>query len=94
MEFLFTIFSSIIGLVGTATPFIILILLFFFIRQRKAEESYIPPLDLVDAKKLDDMVSKQVEEYLRPLLTSKGYEEEEIKQILTRTSLGAKTFRR
>ncbi len=40
------------------------------------------------------MVSKQVEEVLRPLLQSKGYKEEQVKEILTRTSLGGKTFRR
>ncbi len=63
------------------------ILLILYIRQSKARERDIPPLDLIDARKLDDMVSKQVEEYLAPLLQSKGYTEEQIKEILTRQSL-------
>jgi cell division protein FtsW (lipid II flippase) len=71
-----------------------IIVLVFFLRQRKGQELDIPPLDLVDAKKLDDMVAKQVEEYLRPLLESKGYQEEQIKEILTRASLKGKTFQR
>ncbi len=91
MEFFF---SSIIAALGGIVPIIGIILLVFFLRQRKGQEIDIPPLDLVDAKKLDDMVSKQVEEVLKPMLQSKGYKEEQVKEILTRTSLGAKTFRR
>jgi hypothetical protein len=62
--------------------------------QRKAQEIDIPPLDVLDAKKLDEMVAKQVELSLIPLLRSKGYQEEQIDQILTRTSMGRKTLRR
>ncbi|MBD1803879.1 hypothetical protein H6F98_00095 [Microcoleus sp. FACHB-SPT15] len=87
-------FSSIIAALSGIVPVIGIILLVFFLRQRKGQEIDIPPLDLVDAKKLDDMVSKQVEEVLRPMLQSKGYKEEQVKEILTRTSLGGKTFRR
>jgi hypothetical protein len=55
----------------------------------------IPPLDLMDAKKLDDMVSGQVEEALRPILQSNGYTEAQMEEILTRTSVsGNRTFRR
>ncbi|MBZ8180735.1 hypothetical protein [Oscillatoria salina] len=80
--------------IGGLLPIIGIVGLFFFLRQRKAQEYDIPPLDLVDAKKLDDMVSKQVEEVLRPMLQTEGYTEEQIKEILTRTSLGGRTFRR
>jgi hypothetical protein len=58
------------------------------------KENYIPPLDLLDAKKLDDMVSAQVSEALRPILQSEGHTEDGIKEILTRTSLGQKRFER
>ncbi len=87
------IISWLAGL-GSFVPIIAAVLLIFFLRQRKGQELDIPPLDLVDAKKLDDMVAKQVEEYLKPLLQNKGYNEEQIKEILTRTSLGGKPFRR
>jgi hypothetical protein len=73
---------------------VVLGLLIFFFFLKKGQEVDIPPLDLLDAKKLDEMVGKQVELALKPLLQSKGYQEEEIEQILTRTSLSKKTFRR
>ncbi|MEK0180580.1 hypothetical protein [Microcoleus anatoxicus] len=82
---------------GTGGLFVLMFLIggiVFFLKQRKGQELDIPPLDLLDAKKLDDMVSKQVEEVLRPMLQSKGYAEEQIQEILTRTSLGGKTFKR
>jgi hypothetical protein len=68
--------------------------IYFIWQQRKAQEYDIPPLDVLDAKKLDEMVAKQVELSLLPLLRSKGYQEEQINQILTRTSTGRKTWRR
>lgn len=71
-----------------------IIIFFFFIKQKKGQEYDIPPLDILDAKKLDEMVEKQIQIALKPLLQSKGYQEEEIEQILTRTSLGKKSFRR
>ncbi len=53
------------------------------------------PLDLIDAKELTDMVDTQVAEYLRPLLSSKGYNEEKIKEILTVKPVGSnRTFKR
>ncbi len=67
---------------------------YFLWQQRKSQEIDIPPLDVLDAKKLDEMVAKQVELSLLPLLRSKGYQEEQIDQILTRTSMGRKTLRR
>lgn len=85
------------GSLISALPILILIIvLVLFLRQRKAQsELDIPPLDLVDAKKLDDLVTKQVEEALKPLLESKGYTDEQMKEILTKTSsLGKPTFRR
>jgi hypothetical protein len=54
----------------------------------------IPPLDLIDAKKLDDAVSKQVESVLKPMLEQAHYTSDQISQILTRTSLGRTQFRR
>lgn len=79
---------------GALVPIIGIALLIFFIRQKKGQEYDIPPLDLVDAKKLDEMVSKQVEEALKPILETEGYPQEQINEILTRTSLGGKTFKR
>lgn len=94
MDVLFSTLSGILGSTASFVPIAAIIGVIFFLRQRKGQELDIPPLDLVDAKKLDDMVSKQVEEVLRPMLQSKGYAEEQIKEILTRTSLGGKTFKR
>jgi hypothetical protein len=74
--------------------FVIVIVFIWFLIQRKAQENDIPPLDLIDAKKLDEMVSNQVELALKPMLQSNGYTEEQINQLLTRTSLGRPQFRR
>jgi hypothetical protein len=54
----------------------------------------IPPLDKFDGIKLEDLVSKQVEAALLPMLRLNGYGEEEIKSILTKTSLNQQTFKR
>ena len=89
MEWLGWILSS-----SFLLPIVGIALFFFFIKQSKGQEYDIPPLDLVDAKKLDDMVSKQVEEALKPILETEGYPQEQINEILTRTSLGGKTFKR
>jgi hypothetical protein len=70
------------------------IVFIWFLIQRKAQENDIPPLDLIDAKKLDEMVSNQVDLALKPMLQSNGYTEEQINQVLTRTSLGRPQFRR
>jgi hypothetical protein len=85
---------SLIGGPAIIITIIIIIGIVLFIKQSKAQEYDIPPLDLVDAKKLDDMVSKQVESVLKPMLENKGYNEEQIKEILTRTSAGSPRFRR
>jgi len=85
---------DLISLVTAQAGIIGVVVLFFIIRQIMMQGKDIPPLDLVDAKKLDDMVARQVEEYLKPLLSSKGYSEDEIKEILTRTSANGKRFRR
>jgi uncharacterized protein YneF (UPF0154 family) len=90
MEIIFNLFSSLGGL----TPIIIIGGIYLYYKQSKAQEYDIPPLDLVDAKKIDDMVSKKVEDVLRPMLQSRGYNEEQINQILTRTALGGSNFRR
>jgi hypothetical protein len=74
--------------------FIFVIVFVWFLIQRKAQENDVPPLDLIDAKKLDEMVSNQVELALKPMLQSNGYTEEQINQVLTRTSLGRPQFRR
>jgi predicted metal-dependent phosphotriesterase family hydrolase len=61
-------------------------LIYLVIAQRKAQEYDIPPLDIIDGKKLDEMVAKQVKSSLIPLLQAQGYQEEQIKQILNRNS--------
>jgi hypothetical protein len=53
-----------------------------------------PPLDTFDARKLDQTVSHQVEKALKPILQSEGRNQEQIEQILTRTSLGGSSFKR
>jgi hypothetical protein len=88
------ILFSLLGMVGGFLPLIGFALLFFFLKQRKGQDEDIPPLDLIDGKKLGEMVSKQVEQALKPLLTSEGYSEEQIETILTRSSLGGAKFRR
>jgi hypothetical protein len=65
--------------------------LFLMLKHRQDEEKTIPPLDLIDAKKLDDMVIRQVESSLHPILLNKGYAEEQIKEILTQRG---QSFRR
>ena len=87
MEWLIALITGQGGIIGV-------VVIFFIIRQIMMQGKDIPPLDLVDAKKLDDMVARQVEDYLKPLLSSKGYTDDEIKEILVRTSAGGKRFRR
>jgi hypothetical protein len=92
---IFNLFGGLFGSLGAFAPIVLITFLWFFVKQRKGQENDIPPLDLVDAKKLDDMVSKQVEEALRPILQSNGYTEAQMEEILTRTSAsGNRTFRR
>lgn len=84
-----------LGAIASSGSLIILgIIIFFYLRQSKGQGDTVPPLDLVDAKKLDDLVSKQTELALKPLLQSNGYSEDQIAEILTRTSATGKTFRR
>jgi hypothetical protein len=78
------------GAIISIASSLLLILLFVFMFNPRS----IPALDLVDAKKLDDTVSKQVESILEPLLKSGNYTSEQIGEILTRTSLGKIQFRR
>ena len=94
LGFFLGVLGGVFTFVATISPFLGLALLYWFVQQRRAQENIVPPLDLIDAKKLDDMVSGQAQEYLRPLLSQQGYAEEEIQQILTRTSIGRPTFRR
>ena len=47
------------------------------------------PLDTIDATELTKMVDEQVEAYIAPLLQSKGYSEEKIKEILTVNPIGS-----
>jgi hypothetical protein len=82
-----------IGFALLSTPFIIWFL-YKFLVQRKAQEYDIPALDKFDAIKLDALVSQRVENALKPMLQSNGYTEEEIKAILTKTSLKSPTFKR
>jgi hypothetical protein len=89
MEYLLSLVTTLLG----NGIFVIAILLFFYLRQRKAQENDIPPLDVVDAKKLNAMVGKQTKIVLKPLLEAKGYSPQEIELLLTRTSIEEKTFR-
>jgi len=63
------------------------VLVFFYLKQKKDDEFYLPPLDLIDAKKLDSTVASKVQSALLPLLQAEGYSEEDIEKILVRTSL-------
>jgi hypothetical protein len=54
--------------------------------QQSKRQNAIQPLDFADAKKLDALVSRQVEMALAPSLRSQGYNEAQITAILTRTS--------
>jgi hypothetical protein len=95
MDFLYSIpfLGAILGGFGVLILPIFGVGLWIFLRQRKRGEETIPPLDLVDAKKLDDMVSKQIQAALKPMLRSDGYSDDQIRDILTRTSSGV-PFRR
>jgi DNA-binding ferritin-like protein (Dps family) len=46
------------------------------------------PLDTIDGTELTSMVDEQVKAYIAPLLQSKGYSEEKIKEILTVNPIG------
>jgi hypothetical protein len=86
--------ASFMGLLGGLTPIIAIVVLWFFLKQKKGQESDIPSLDLIDGRKLDSMVSQQVDAALKPLLKSEGYSDEQISAILTPMSLGGPKFRR
>ncbi|OIP78714.1 MAG: hypothetical protein AUK48_01135 [Oscillatoriales cyanobacterium CG2_30_44_21] len=47
------------------------------------------PLDIIDGTELNAMVDQQVKDYIAPLLQSKGYSEEKIKEILTVNPIGS-----
>ena len=94
LQTFFGLIGGTLAFLGTIAPFVGIFIVYSYVKQKRAQENIVPPLDLIDAKKLDDMVSSQAQEYLRPLLSKQGYAEEEIQQILTRTSIGRPTFRR
>jgi len=53
------------------------------------------PLDLIDAKQVTEMVDEQVRQYLSTLMKSKGYTDEQVKEILTVKPVGSRnTFKR
>jgi hypothetical protein len=60
---------------------------FLYLKQKKSEAGTIPPLDLVDAKKLDSTVASKVQSALLPLLQEEGYSKQDVDKILVRTSL-------
>jgi hypothetical protein len=91
---LFGLPYAIAGILGGLLPLLTVVLIVFFVMQRKGQEKDMPPLDLVDGKKLDVMVSHQVDAALKPLLKSEGYSDEQIVAILTPSSLGGPKFRR
>lgn len=82
------------GMIGSLSSIFIPLMLLFLWTRRDGRAGTVPPLDLADAKKLDEMVSKQVEAALKPLLQADSYTEDQIQQILTRTSAGTQVFRR
>lgn len=72
----------------SAVPLLIFgVLVFLYLRQKKNESGKIPPLDLIDAKKLDSTVASKVQAALLPILQSEGYSEQDIEKVLVRTSL-------
>jgi hypothetical protein len=86
--------SFLINAISPLLPLLPLLILFFLWKRRDGRAGSVPPLDLADAKKVDEMVSKQVEAALKPLLQADSYTEDQIQQILTRTSAGTRVFRR
>lgn len=82
------------SLMGGLFPIVGIVLLVFFLKQRKGQANDMPPFDLVDGRKLDSMVSQQVDLALKPLLKSEGYTDDQIATILTPMSLGGSKFRR
>lgn len=92
IEIAFTIMSSILMLSIVITFFSFFVSYF---RRKFQTEQYIQPLDRVDAEKLTAIVDEQIVLYILPLMQSKGYTEEKIKEILTAKPVGQKPiFRR
>jgi hypothetical protein len=97
---LFTVMMAIaMGLGGTTALLLFtfpygLIFYKLFLQPKLGQEYDIPPFDRLDARKLDDMVAKQVSDTLKPILQECGYAEEQIQNILTRTSIGQKVFQK
>lgn len=75
-------------------PIVGVIFLILFLRQRKGQEKTMPALDLIDGRKLDSMVSQQIDAALKPFLIAEGYSNDEINTILTPNSLGGPKFKR
>jgi hypothetical protein len=72
----------------SVVPFLVFVgLVFLYLKQKKSEAGTIPPLDLVDAKKLDSTVASKVQSALLPLLQEEGYSKQDVDKILVRTSL-------
>lgn len=71
-----------------------LIAFLIYLKYRQDEDRTIPTLDLIDAKKIDSMVVKQVENALRPILLAKGHTDAEIEDILTQTTPSRTNIRR
>ena len=61
----------------------------WFLKKKLGGDLSYFPLDIIDAKELTDMVDTQVSQYIAPLLQSKGYSEDQIKEILTIKPIGS-----
>ncbi|MEH2114642.1 hypothetical protein [Nostoc sp.] len=91
IQIIFIIFSGILGFYFQLTT-IVLVVSFF--KKKFGNDTYLKPLDEIDGAKLTSMVDEQINLYLLPLLKSKGYSEEKIKEILTSKSIGIRPFLR
>ena len=92
IEILFQIMTGILVLY-IQIMFIIFIASLF--RKKLTADQFILPLDLIDAQKVTDMVDEKVVACISPLLRSRGYSEDKIKEILTTKPLGSqRSFKR
>lgn len=92
IKIVFTLLSSIL-LIYVQIVFLVVIISYF--RKKVTFDQYILPLDEIDGRKLYEMVKEQIDLYIKPAMTAKGYTEEQIKEILTSKPVGIRTlFRR
>lgn len=89
---IFNIFS---GMLVLYLSIILIVFIASFFRKKLKTDQFLQPLDRVDAEKLTAMVDEQIKLHITPLMQSKGYTEEKIKEILTAKPVASKqSFRR